>query len=59
MPRSMHVVRGLTSLNTRKPKIKLTKKRTLELKEEHRLHNKKYKHDKVVLNLSKKHLSFI
>ena len=31
MPRSMHVVRGLTSLNTRKPKIKLTKKRVLEL----------------------------
>ena len=29
MPRSMHVVRGLTSLNTRKPKIKLTKKKNI------------------------------
>ena len=51
MPRSMHVVRGLTSLNTRKPKIKLTKKRILELKEEHRLHNKRYKHDKMLSHL--------
>ena len=51
MPRSMHVVRGLSSLNTRKPKIKLTKKRILELKEEHRLHNKRYKHDKMLSHL--------
>ena len=51
MPRSMHVVRGLSSLNTRKPKIKLTKKRILELKEEHRLHNKRYKHDKMLSHI--------
>lgn len=51
MPRSMHIVRGLSSLNTRKPKIKLTKKRILELKEEHRLHNKRYKHDKMLSHL--------
>ena len=51
MPRSMHVVRGLSSLTTRKPKIKLTKKRILELKEEHRLHNKRYKHDKMLSHL--------
>tara|TARA_Y100000817_G_C16825056_1_gene530799 strand:- start:123 stop:539 length:417 start_codon:yes stop_codon:yes gene_type:complete len=42
----MHIVPGLTSLNTKKAKIKITKKRMLELKEEHRLHNKRYKHDK-------------
>ena len=51
MPRSMHIVRGLSSLNTRKPKIKLTKKRMAELKEEHRLHNKTYKHDKMLSHL--------
>ena len=42
----MHIVPGLTSLNTKKAKIKITKKRMLELREEHRLHNKRYKHDK-------------
>ena len=46
MPKGMHLVRGMTSLNLKKPKVKITKKRMLELKEEHRLHNKKYKNDK-------------
>tara|TARA_Y100000389_G_scaffold199545_1_gene238129 strand:- start:2355 stop:2777 length:423 start_codon:yes stop_codon:yes gene_type:complete len=45
MPRSMHLVPGMTSLVTKKRKIKITKKKMLELKEEHRLHNKKYKKD--------------
>ena len=36
----------MTSLNTKKAKVKITKTRMLELKEEHRLHNKKYKNDK-------------
>ncbi len=48
MPKSMHLVRGMTSLNTKKRKTKITKKRMLELKEEHRLHNKKYKKDKML-----------
>ena len=39
----MHLVRGMTSLNLKKPKVKITKKRMLELKEEHRLYNKKCK----------------
>ena len=47
----MHLVPGLSSLNTRKSKIKITKKRMLELKEEHKLHNKKYKHDKHLSSL--------
>ena len=42
----MHLVPGMTSLNTKKAKVKITKTRMLELKEEHRLHNKKYKNDK-------------
>ena len=46
MPRCMHIVPGMTSLNTKKVKIKITKKRMLELREEHRLHNKRYKNDK-------------
>ena len=46
MPKSMHLVPGMTSLNTKKAKVKITKTRMLELKEEHRLHNKKYKNDK-------------
>ena len=41
----MHLVPGMTSLNTKKAKVKITKARMLELKEEHRLHNKKYKKD--------------
>ena len=45
MPKSMHLVPGMTSLNTKKAKVKITKSRMLELKEEHRLHNKKYKKD--------------
>jgi len=45
MPKSMHLVPGMTSLVTKKRKIKITKTRMLELKEEHRLHNKKYKKD--------------
>ena len=45
MPRSIHLVPGMTSLVTKKRKIKITKKKMLELKEEHRLHNKKYKKD--------------
>ena len=45
MPKSMHLVPGITSLNTKKAKVKITKARMLELKEEHRLHNKKYKKD--------------
>jgi len=51
MPKCMHLVPGLSSLNTRKSKIKITKKRMLELKEEHKLHNKKYKHDKHLSSL--------
>ena len=45
MPKSMHLVPGMTSLNTKKAKVKITKAKMLELKEEHRLHNKKYKKD--------------
>ena len=45
MPKSMHLVPGMTSLNTKKRKVKITKARMLELKEEHRLHNKRYKKD--------------
>jgi len=43
MPKGMHLVRGMTSLNLKKPKVKITKKRMLELKEEHRIYNKKCK----------------
>ena len=39
----MHMVMGLSSLNTRKRKLKITKQRMLELVEEHRLYNKKMK----------------
>ena len=46
MPKCMHLVPGMTSLNTRKTKIKITKRRMLELKEEHRLHNKRYKKER-------------
>ena len=42
----MHLVPGMTSLSTKKTKVKITKAKMLELKEEHRLHNKKYKNDK-------------
>tara|TARA_B100001113_G_scaffold295101_1_gene252234 strand:- start:199 stop:618 length:420 start_codon:yes stop_codon:yes gene_type:complete len=42
----MHLVPGMTNLVTKKSKVKITKARMLELKEEHRLHNKKYKNDK-------------
>ena len=37
----MHMVIGLSSLNTRKRKLKITKQRMSELVEEHRLYNKK------------------
>ena len=37
------MVMGLSSLNTRKRKLKITKQRMLELVEEHRLYNKKMK----------------
>ena len=44
MPKGMHLVLGLTSLNTsRKRKPKITKKRMEQLVEEHRLYNKKMK----------------
>jgi len=44
MPKGMHLVLGLTSLNTsRKKKPKITKKRMEQLVEEHRLYNKKCK----------------
>ena len=43
MPKGMHLVLGLSSLNTRKKKPKITKKRMEQLKEEHRLYNKKMK----------------
>ncbi len=46
MPKCMHLVPGMTNLVTKKSKVKITKARMLELKEEHRLHNKKYKNDK-------------
>ena len=39
----MHMVMGLSSLNTRKRKLKITQQRMLELVEEHRLYNKKMK----------------
>ena len=39
----MHMVMGLSSLNTRKRKLKITKQRMSELVEEHRLYNKKMK----------------
>jgi hypothetical protein len=37
------MVMGLSSLNTRKRKLKITQQRMLELVEEHRLYNKKMK----------------
>ena len=43
MPKGMHMVMGLSSLNTRKRKLKITQQRMLELVEEHRLYNKKMK----------------
>ena len=43
MPKGMHMVIGLSSLNTRKRKLKITQQRMLELVEEHRLYNKKMK----------------
>ena len=43
MPKGMHMVMGLSSLNTRKRKLKKTQQRLLELVEEHRLYNKKMK----------------
>ena len=39
----MHMVMGLSSLNTRKRKLKITQQRMSELVEEHRLYNKKMK----------------
>jgi hypothetical protein len=44
MPKGMHLVIGLTSLDTsKKKKPKITKKRMKQLVEEHRLYNKKMK----------------
>ena len=44
MARGMHLVLGMTSLNTsRKKKPKITKKRMTELVEQHRLYNKEMK----------------
>jgi hypothetical protein len=44
MARGMHLVLGMTSLNTsRKKKPKITKKRMIELVEQHRLYNKEMK----------------
>jgi len=43
MAKGMHMVMGLSSLNTRKRKLKITQQRMLELVEEHRLYNKKMK----------------
>ena len=44
MPKGMHLVLGLTSLDTsKKKKPKITKKRMKQLVEEHRLYNKKMK----------------
>jgi len=43
MPKGMHLVLGLSSLNTKKKKPKITKKRMKQLVEEHRLYNKKMK----------------
>ena len=43
MPKGMHMGMGLSSLNTRKRKLKITQQRMLELVEEHRLYNKKMK----------------
>ena len=43
MPKGMHMVIGLSSLNTRKRKLKITQQRMSELVEEHRLYNKKMK----------------
>ena len=40
MAKGMHMVMGLSSLNTRKRKLKITQQRMLELVEEHRLYNK-------------------
>ena len=51
MPKCMHLVPGMTSLNTKKAKVKITKTRMLELRLEHKLHNKKYKHDKSLAHL--------
>ena len=41
----MHLVPGMTNLVTKKSKVKITKAKMVELKEDHRLHNKKYKKD--------------
>ena len=43
MPKGMHLVLGLSSLNTRKKKPKITKKRMTELIEQHRVYNKRMK----------------
>ena len=44
MPKGMHLVLGMTSLDTRKKKKpKITKKRMEQLVEEHRLYNKEMK----------------
>jgi hypothetical protein len=45
MPKCMHLVPGMTNLVTKKSKVKITKAKMVELKEDHRLHNKKYKKD--------------
>tara|TARA_B100001063_G_scaffold155323_1_gene144924 strand:+ start:628 stop:1047 length:420 start_codon:yes stop_codon:yes gene_type:complete len=42
----MHLVPGMTNLVTKKSKVKITKAKMVELKEDHRLHNKKFKKDK-------------
>ena len=55
MPKGMHLVLGLTSLDTsRKKKPKITKKRMEQLVEEHRLYNKKCKQTNTILSGRKK-----
>jgi hypothetical protein len=46
MPKCMHLVPGMTNLVTKKSKVKITKAKMLELKEEHKIHNKQFKNDK-------------
>lgn len=40
---TMHLIKGANSLNHRKPKTKLTKKKLEELKQDHKQHNKNLK----------------
>ena len=46
MPKCMHLVPGMTTLSTKKSKVKITKAKMLQFREDHKLHNKEYKHDK-------------